>query len=242
LTLSTDALVKLAVLEYVWPDFFASVVEEVDPGTGRSDLIGAVLEGDAPGKEGDSKLVTDALAQPGLAAFLAAEPKLPASLDLRPYLFLAQTALERGAATALAPLEEVARSLAAGLTSPDRIRARAAARKAASQEPAVVASVVRLSLGDLGAAKDDLVRVRLLDGLSQICGAHRDQYPAIVKSLGALDPGKNDALAILAGNLLKEAAKAGVDVPKELEERFAKVSKIAAALTGKGPGLRPPGR
>src|SRR5262249_33645202 len=44
LEVKQDLLIKLAVLEYVWDEFFKAVVETVDPTTGHSALIGEVLK------------------------------------------------------------------------------------------------------------------------------------------------------------------------------------------------------
>jgi hypothetical protein len=44
LDVKQDLLIKLAVLEYVWEEFFNAVVETVDPATGHSALIEEVLK------------------------------------------------------------------------------------------------------------------------------------------------------------------------------------------------------
>jgi hypothetical protein len=74
-----------------------------------------------PALDDGSKLVSEAKETTGLVEFLQAEPQLTKDTDLRPYLFLAQTALSREGASQLAPLDETARSLASQMRSTDRV-------------------------------------------------------------------------------------------------------------------------
>lgn len=232
LKIDQGVLVKLTVLEYVWPDFFNAVVETADPETGRSPLIEEVTKagGEGAGKQEGSKLVSDALAQPGLVDYLLVEPKLDGTADLSPYLFLAQTSLSRERLPGVVPIDEQARTLASGIQSDDQLRSKMSAKRAAALDPAGASAVVRLLLLDLAAARDVMPRTHILNGLTEVCQKHRDQFPAVVRALEQLDATGQDGVAVAAGALLEEATRCGVTVPQELKERFAAASPIAAAL------------
>ena len=99
LVIQLQLLIKLAVLEYAWKDFFESVVDTVDPLTGSCELFEAIARAaDGPADVTPGKLVSDALAQPALVHYLNRDPVLKSTDDLRPYLFLAQTSLSEGEA------------------------------------------------------------------------------------------------------------------------------------------------
>lgn len=232
LTVQQDLLIKLAVLEYVWEDFFNAVVETVDPTTGQSALIGEVLKAaDADdGKQSDSKLVVESMGRVGLVEYLPAEPKITGNIDLNPYLFLAQTSLSRGRATGLQPADEKAKTLALAIESDDPIRARAGAKQAAAQEDAMAGSVVRILVADLATAKEALLRTHIINGLEEICRKHKDQYQHAVRALAQVDPTGQDAVSLSAATLLGAAEKAGMTVAPELKEKF-KASKLAAAFS-----------
>lgn len=69
-------LVKLAVVEYVWPEFFNALVETVDPGTGASTLLGEVLVSNrADADAEDSPLLAEILSQHGLVEYLTLDPE-----------------------------------------------------------------------------------------------------------------------------------------------------------------------
>lgn len=226
-----EMLIKLLALEYAWSDFFTQLSETVDLQTGKSLLLAELFDDGQNEEEegGESKLVSEAKETTGLVEFLTAEPKLTKDVDLRPYLFLAQTALSREAGIQLAPLDETARRLASQMRSTDRVRARAAAQNAANQEPVVVATIVRLQLGELGRAKDDAERARILASLEPTSRKHSTHLAEIVKSIEAITPSKHDALALAVSPLLTLAAKAGVEVSEDLKGRFK--SKVGDALT-----------
>lgn len=234
-----DLLIKLAVLEYVWEDFFNAVVETVDPETGHSALIGEVAKAaeSEDGKQNVSKLVTESVGRVGLIEYLNAEPKLTGDINLNDYLFLAQTSLSRGRQTGLQPADEKAKSLAVAIESDDPVRARAGCKQAAAQEPALVASVVRILLNDLSTAKEPLLRTHIVNGLEEICRKHKDQYQLAVRGLSQVDPAGQDAVSLSAATLIAAAEKAGVTVTQEIKDKF-KASKLAAAFAAprKKPG------
>lgn len=226
-------LVKLAVVEYVWPEFFRSVVETVDPGTGTSTLLGEVMECDREGTEAEgSPLLAEVLSQHGLVEYLMLEPKLDGEIDLAPYLFLAQTSLQGAREPSILPVDQQAKSLASLIAGDDRVRSRSAARRAASLDAAAVGALVRLLLADLAAAKDAAPRANILNGLREICEKHHGHFPAAVKALEHLDE-KQEGVAIAALAVIDGASRNGTPTPAELRDRFVGSSKLAAALARK---------
>jgi len=225
-----DVLIKLSVLEYVWEDFFNSIIETVDPSTGHSQLIEEIMQGIEEGEtSSDSKLVADALGQVGLVSYLSLKPHLSGKIDLRPYLFLAQTSLSRGRASAILPVEEEAKGIASLIASEDRLRSRAAARRAASKEPSIAASVVRLLLKDLPVAKEASLKTHVITALEEICRAHPSHFAPALKAFEVLDSSE-EAVALAASSFLAAAEKAEVQVPAELNDKFRKSSKLVEAL------------
>lgn len=95
LAIQLQLLIKLAVLEYAWKDFFENIIDTVDPLTGSCELFEAITKAADGGGDAPGKLVADALAQPALVHYLNREPVLKSTDDLRPYLFLAQTSLAK---------------------------------------------------------------------------------------------------------------------------------------------------
>lgn len=220
-------LVKLAVLEYAWADFFPLLVESVDPQTGLSPLIEDL---EREGEEvGSGETSTTKAAGSGLIEYLLAEPRL-ARVSLTPYLFLAQTSLGGGQSAALAPVDVEATALVQGVESSDAMLSRVAARKAASQEADVANAVVRHLLKDLAATPEVQTRVRIVTGLETVCSAHPTQFAPAIKVLGTLDPG-NQAVAMVASSFITRALASGADVPPEMQQKFASASKMK--LTGK---------
>jgi hypothetical protein len=238
--LDTDPalLIKITVLEYVWGAFFGSIVETVDPTTGKSELIGEVLKASKKQGASDSKLVSGALELPGLVEFLSVEPPLSGEEDLRPYLFLAQTSLSRGREIGLVPVEEKARAIVNRILSDDRIQSRTAAKQAASQEPTVIATIVRSLIGSLLAVNAGTERVAVINALDTICSANKEHYPAILAALSSLDPSGNDAISISASTFLNNAEGNGADVPAGMKDKYTAASPLAAALTPRASGSR----
>jgi predicted KAP-like P-loop ATPase len=232
LEVKQDLLIKLAVLEYAWEEFFNAVVETVDPATGHSALIEEVLKAATSddGKQSESKLVTESMGRAGLVEYLLAEPKLTGKIDLNPYLFLAQTSLSRGRAVGLQPADEKSKNLAMAIESDDPIRSRSGSKQAAAQEPALAASIARILLVDLATAKEPLLRTHIINGLEEICRHHKDQYPHAVRGITQLDPTGQDAVSLAAMTLFAAAEKAGVTITPEMKEKF-KGSKLAAAFS-----------
>jgi hypothetical protein len=233
----------MGVLEYVWPDFFTQVVETADPKSGRSDLIDEMMKVTS-GEEGapiESKLVAEALAQPGLVGYLRADPRITGEIDLGPYLFLAQTSLARGKVTGLVPVDEKARALANSIESDDPLVTKTAAKQAAAQEPALASSVARILIAHLPAARTAAIKTHMINGLDTICTSHKDQYLPVIKALAQIDPTGSAPVAVAGSAFLSNAEQAGVEVPGDLKDRFAKASPLAAAFAQpKSRSRRPP--
>lgn len=247
--LNTDPalLVKFTVLEYVWPRFFNAVIDTVDPSSGHSELIVEVIRAGNGNSAPESPMVAEAVAQAGLLNYLSLPPMLDASVDLKPYLFLANTALNRARSAGLLPLEEQARKAVEDIQSDDQLRSKMAAKRAASLDATAASAVVRQLLTTLATAKATAPRTHLVTGLSEICQKHPIHFPAAVKALESVGPDQPGtplapAIAIAADALLKQAKRAGATVPTELTERFQNSSPIAGALAAGKQGTKPSSR
>lgn len=230
LEIESPVLIKMAVLEYVWDEFFNAIVDTINPDTGRSELISEMLRLDsAEGELSDSQIVRDSLRQTGLIEFLRNEPRVTGETDLNPYLFLAQTSLSRGAHGSLRPMDDKAKSLAKSIESEDPLRTKTAAYQAASQDASVASAVVRLLLTDLPQASLT-VQTHVLNGLLTICQSHIDQFVPVVKFLAQFTPRKDDGVLLSASSLLHAAESAEIPVPADLKNKFTSASRVAAAL------------
>lgn len=230
LSIEQGVLLKLLVLEYTWRDFFQAVVDTVDVESGNCELLAEIAsrKDEDPESVGSETLGT-ALQTPGLPEFLLATPRLE-KVDLSPYLFLAQTALGAQAPLGLAPPDEAAIELAEGIETGDRIRSKAAARRAAATEPAVVAAVVRRLLPKLIAGSDKTSQVNIGIALAEICDKHPSHYEATCGALDQIDPKSNEGLVVATGGLLAAAEKAGVAKARTVRDKFRDASNIARAL------------
>lgn len=234
LVIHLQLLIKLAVLEYAWKDFFESIVDTVDPLTGSCELFEAIAKAaDGVAGETPGKLVGDALAQPALVHYLNREPVLKSTDDLRPYLFLAQTSLAKEKPEPVTSLDEQARRIARNIGSDDRMRARASARQAAAQDGETAALVVRMLSQDLAQATNLTVQTHIVTGLTEICRRHPLQYPAAIKALERLTQPFPQALQIAGYTLISDAQIAATAVAPALRDGFAPKTKLASALASK---------
>jgi hypothetical protein len=226
-----DLLVKFAVLEYVWGEFFNTLAETVDPTSGTSELLAEIVSA-ANGKrqQEQSPTLTAFLGEPGLADFILAEPSIDGDTNLTPYLFLAQTSLSRGSLAGIVSVDDKTKQLVRAIEGVDSLMARAAARRAAAQEPALASAVVRQLLKDLPTARDPTAIANVLGGLSQIGTVHPDLFKTMVRPIADLD-GANAAIALAAITLLQKAEESGAEVPEAVKGKFHKASSIAEALS-----------
>jgi hypothetical protein len=225
-----NLLLKFAVIEYVWDEFFTALAETVDPKTGTSGLL-EQLASAAAGTKGEepSEIVAQYLKEPGLTDFLAAPPALDGTTKLEPYLFLAQTSLSRSQTVGIVTIDEKTKQLVKTIQGADAVLSRSAARRAA-EDSTVAAAVARQLAADLSNAKDPVSIANMLGGLESIARIHPDLFKLAAKPLADVD-GANPAVALAASTLIIAAKKAGTEIPKAAEEKFTKSSRIAEALS-----------
>ncbi len=226
-----ELLVKFAVLEYVWAEFFSILAETIDPATGTSELLAQIVQtGDGKAVREQSPTLNSFLGEPGLCGFMLAEPRLDGDTNLTPYLFLAQTSLSHGQPVGIVSVDEKTKQLVRAIEGTDSLMSRSASKRAAAQEPALASAVVRQLLADLPSAADATAIANILGGLSQIGATHKELFKTMVKSVGELD-GSKTAVALAALTLLQKAKDAGADVPDTITAKFKKASTIAEALS-----------
>ena len=224
-------LVKTLVLEYTWGSFFAEVAVNYDADGGRSELLAECRRfREKEFDVSDSPTLAKAVELPGLQQFLAQKPLLE-DVDLRPYLFLAQTALQLPG-PALGPPDETAQTLVEAIMQADRIPSRAAARETARLEPAIAVPVGRSLAAKLHTHTSPIVQVNVVNAFRVIGQQHPAILPDAVTSLRDLVAVKNEALAVMVNPLLDLAEQKQIDV-RELRERFSQSSPVAAALEGR---------
>lgn len=230
LDVDEGVLVKTLILEYTWGSFFAELAKNCDPDDGRSELLAECRR--FRKKEfdvSDSPTLAKAVELPGLQQFLAQKPLLE-NIDLRPYLFLAQTALQIPM-PALSPPEETARTLVEAIMQADRIPSRAAARETARLEPAIAMAVARSLAVKLHTDTSATAQVNVVNAFRVIGHRHPAILPVAMNSLRDMDPAKNKALAVVVNPLLELAEQKQIDV-RELRDKFSQSSPVAAALEG----------
>ena len=232
LDVDEGVLIKTLVLEYTWRSFFTEVASNCNGDDGRSELLRECRRfREERFDVSDSASLAKAVELPGLQEFLDQEPSLD-DVDLRPYLFLAQTALQLPGPV-LGPPDEKAQELVAAIGQEDRIRSRAAAREA-SRSGSVIASAVGRSLAaKLHTETSLVVQVNVVNAFRTIGERHPEVLAEALKSLGDIAVGKNEALALAVGPLFDLAERNQIDV-RELRDRFAASSTLASALDGRG--------
>lgn len=231
LAIDARTLIKLAVLEYSWPEFFDVLVETADPATGRSPLVAAVLSAESDDKVAqESPIVAESIARLGLLEYLKADPVLQEDLDLGPYLFLAQTSLSRGQAPVLRPAEETMRRLLAEIASDDALRSKAAAQRVASGDASTAAGCIRALLRGLSGLKEAGVQTHVVRALDIIVDRHTEHAASVVAAINEVEFEGREGVALAAASLLKNAVRRGHPEVPELRERLKKTSRLVAAM------------
>ena len=174
--------------------------------------------------------MTEAQQAPGLVDFLVADPALDKSVKWGPYLYLAQTALDRRGPAQLASFDDTAKSFASRIASGDRVRSNAAARQAARTEASVVVAVVRSLIPQAITAEDDRVLTHILTGLDTICQRTPALYRDVLSGLEQVRMSEKGAAGFAAATLLQNAARRDIEIPEDLRKRVAGGSKTAEAL------------
>lgn len=226
-------LIKMTVLEYVWEDFFIALAETVDPATGKSTLLEELLTTKDQTEE-KSDIVEGFAEKKRLITFLKNDPQISIDIDLRPYLFLAQTSINRGKQTQLLPPDEKALTFAQTISGKDRVMSKAAALQAASEDADAAESVVKHLIAKLKQCTDNQSRTHIITGFDTICLKHKRLYAEVVKEIENIVPsGKGvAAVGVAGGNLLANAEKVGVSISSNAKEKFAKAAGPLSALTG----------
>jgi hypothetical protein len=215
-----DVLVKLTAIEYVWEEFFKSVVGTVNPATGISELLQALLADDSIGDAVQhSPLLAQSLDEGGLIGFLKQEPQLASDLDLRPYMFLAQTSLSRQPLKQPSTVSDKVKELVGGIENEDRIVSRAAALRAAAEEPAIIESVFKSLVQRFETLSVQSVQTHVVIAFGLLAEKRADLYPGLLKFLAEskkLPP----AASIFIPALLQKAEAAGNSVDQKLKDQF----------------------
>lgn len=215
-----DVLVKLTAIEYVWEEFFKSVVATVNPATGISELLQALLADDLLGDAVQhSPLLAQSLDEGGLIGFLKQEPLLANDLDLRPYMFLAQTSLSRQPLKQPTTVSDKVKELVGGIENEDRIVSRAAALRAAAEEPAIIESVFKSLVQRFETLSVQSVQTHVVIALGLLAEKRADLYSGLLKFLAEskkLPP----AASIFIPALLQKAEAAGNSVDQKLKDQF----------------------
>lgn len=220
-------LLKLTVVEYAWPEFFETLVSTVDPATGVSELLADIANLEEAKKVEESKTLREALSIPSLVSFLSAEPPVTGAIDLRPFLFLAQTSLYRERPDEGVSIDDQARLLARAAGSEDRIQSNAAAKRLAASAPLIADAAVKVLVQDLGTAKNQTSVVHIVRALDTIAQTHHNCFPFAVKALEESSLTVDDAVSVVATALLDHAKKAGVAVEAQTFSKFeTKFSKL----------------
>ena len=231
LDVDEGVLVKTLVLEYTWGSFFAELAKNCNADDGRSELLSECHRfREKKFDVSDSPTLEKAVELPGLQQFLAQKPLLE-DVDLRPYLFLAQTALQLPV-PALGPPEETAQTLVESIMQDDRIPSRAAARETARLEPVIAVAVARSLAAKLHTHTSPIVQVNVVNAFRVIGHRHPAILPDAVNSLRDMVSAKNEALAVVVSPLLELAEQKQIDV-RELRKRFSQSSPVAVALEGR---------
>lgn len=231
LEVKSELLIKLAVLEYVWETLFRAISDTVDPKSGASELLASMLnEEQRDDLQKQSPLLAGALQDTDAMQFVLAEPPLAADLDLRPYMFLAQTSLSRQPTTELLPTSAETKQLVSAIESEDRIVSKSAAQRAAGGEKGLAESVVASLCQRFGGIQSETARTHVVMGLGILASGHPDLYGRLVEFLSTTTSVPS-AAGLFVPDILAKAKENGVAVPAELEGKFT--NAIAKAMKGK---------
>lgn len=231
LEVKPELLIKLSVLEYVWETLFRAISDTVDPRTGASELLASMLnEEQRDDLQKQSPMLAGALQDTDAMQFLLTEPALAADLDLRPYMFLAQTSLSRQPTSELMPTSAETKQLVSAIESEDRIVSKSAAQRAAGGEKGIAESVVASLCQRFGGIQSETAKTHVVMGLGILASGHPDLYMRIVDFLSTTTTVPS-AASLFVPDILAKAKENGVAVSAELEGRFT--NAIAKALKGK---------
>ncbi len=227
-------MMKLGIIEYVWENIFRTIAETIDPETGHSLLLAELHN--KTGREdkvSGSQLLEQASEDLSFVEFIHAEPPLDGNIDLRNYLYLAQTALGPGRVDTLLPADEQAKQLVKEIESTDHVRSRSGAMRAASLDAAVASAVVRRLAKDLPSAQNVALQVGIIQGLQEVCRRHPNCFSVAVEAIRHAELSKAEGVAVACNALLGDARNAGLELEDDLTKRFENAGPIARALATK---------
>lgn len=140
-------LIKLLIMEYSWPDQFKSIFAVYDQETGHSPVLDGLLEAIASTTQADtdSLLVEELLSIPGLKDFILSEPSFD-NINLNPYMFLAQTSLEKQSGQAILPSKQLLVEIVHDIISGDKVRAKIATLKAKELDSESIRSAIEAAI------------------------------------------------------------------------------------------------
>lgn len=220
LEVKPELLVKLAVLEYVWETLFRAISDTVDPRSGASELLASMLnEEQREDLRKQSPLLAGALQDTDAMQFVLAEPPLVADLDLRQYMFLAQTSLSRQPTTDLLPASAETKQLVSAIESEDRIVSKSAAQRAAGGEKGIAESVVASLCQRFSGVQSETAKTHVVMGLGILASGHPDLYSRVVGLLSTASTVPS-AASLFVPDILAKAKENGVAVSSELEAKF----------------------
>jgi hypothetical protein len=200
LEIDNALLVKLQVMEYSWPEVFKFVSDSFDTESGKS-LILDNLYGSLAESTDDSKLVGTLLNTPGLEEFLTSEPVLQ-SVDLRPYMFLAQIALEKHPMPIMATAQETAAQVVEGVTSGDKARLRLAINQAKNLDTHSIDIVIKQCTPRI-MSTDSLVASTTVMGLDELLLLAPLGLGVVVDALDSVPDSTDIGLKIASSTLLR---------------------------------------
>jgi len=183
LEISDAVLVKLLVMEYAWPQVFEVIAETFDPESGHSAVLDGLYEAykGEEDSEAPSKIIEELVPTPGLKEFLLAEPCLD-RLELGPYLFLAQTSLEKYPGQTVGTAQELVADIVNGITSGDKVRVRVALSRAKEIDAASVEIAIAQCLPRMF-DQDPNVSTQSINGIDGLLALAPGSVPSVIQAL-----------------------------------------------------------
>ena len=220
LEIDSELLIKIGVIEYLWEGVFRVIADTVDPVSGKSELLTSMLDEEHRDElKDESPILAAALQDTGALQFITAEPALSSKLDLRPYMFLAQTSLSRQAGTDLQQGTVEIQQLVSGIESEDRIVSKTSAQRSSGLDQSAASTIVSTLLQRFSGYKSTKVKTHVIMSLDIIAERHPNFYQEIVLFL-AKSKDLPTAASLFIPDLLDKAGKQGVEVDASLSSRF----------------------
>lgn len=235
LTVDNSIMVKLLAMEYTWPRAFEDCAAATDPATGHSAVLEelyAFYRGDVK-EEPSSKIIGDLLVLPGLKDFLQSKPLLE-KVVMAPYLFLAQTGLEKRARVPASSTQELAAAIVSGITSGDKIRVRIAVNKSKDLDEDSLSICIAQCI-PMMFDSDAVVSTQTIIGIDELLARAVQSVGTVATALEEADSAVLSIGARVAVNAMLKRLSVATKEPA-LKERIAKLStKYGMKGSGKAP-------